>query len=198
MWMKISIRGEKTMKYVDESIKFNEFFVDKKARDINPDFADYKLNNYMAFRTMAEIIINNGNIDSPTFNKDLRDFIRDGFPGENGDNVKTLSKKVEQFARAWKEIKKHSAFKASITAMATGFFSSWDEYQEAIKQYRTREDFPTYLDINNYLNKILDDNGNFVEPSAEDQKKYLELATNWRMDIENSYQLYRQSKEEQS
>lgn len=184
------------MELVDKKIKTNEYFIDKKPSDRNPDFADYKLNNYQAFRAMAEIIANDGNINSPNFHPTLKKYLETEFPGEDGKNAKTLSRKVNEFVKQWPNIKKHAAFKASITSMATSFFSFWDEYPEAIKQYRTREDFPTYMDVNQYLNMILDASGKFVEPTVEDQRKFTELATNWRMDVENQYGLYKQGESE--
>lgn len=166
----------------------NRFFNDKTGT--NPDFRKTKVNNSQAFRAMFEIIIHDGKIDDPNFDPDLREMIQRGMFYKTVKNGDVLAKKLQQFLDAWEDIKQDAKLRAGVSSMISGFHTSWPEYVDAIPLYCDVETFPIYFDVAEYLNNLLDDDGNINPDAKKTQAEYTDLAVDWRAELNQQYQAY--------
>lgn len=171
--------------------------------DINPGSRRYKSNNIQAFRAMYEISKNHGDIYADSFDEDIRDLLEEEntFCYKKGENSQSLSKNLKRLIKVWPSIEKDPRLCAKVAGMLGAFHTAWDEYADAIDIYGDNEQYPVYMDVNDYLNVLLskiDDNGKIDSDLYKIQDKYSSLATDWRAEINAQYQNYLEVKKKSS
>lgn len=173
----------------------NRYF--DKTTGINPDIRLYKENNIRALRIMYEISVVDGNIDAPSFNQPSKALLaEDEFGYTEAENSKSLAKKLNQFVKVWPDIKKDARLRAKVSGMLASFHTSWPEYVKAMKVYSDNEQYPVFMDVNDYLTSIIDDNGKLKKDALKISNDYFSLASDWRAEINAEHEAYLERKNE--
>lgn len=146
---------------------------------------EYKLNNYQAFRAMFDIIKNRGKLP---LDQTLYKYVTEGFPA-NAPNAKVLAEKLRRFSAAWQaapQDRKEDVEKIVRGAFFDGFWlkdENVNHYADAMRLYRingsTNVHFPTYFNVDKYLDAILGTGTTLKKLPDADNRDYYQLAEDW-------------------
>lgn len=175
----------------------------------NPDFQDYKNNNVSAFRALQEIIDWDGNLDDEkkyaqlpenaraqtrSYHEAIKNFLKEGHWDHDTANSITIAKKLNEFIKVWPEIKDDPYLGSLIPSMVSSFHHSWASYSKAIPFYTTRNEVPVYMDVADYLTKLIDENGQLRNKTPQEKsdlktmhKDYIDLVADWKVAITEQY-----------
>ncbi len=176
-------------------IPTNKYF--ESTTGINPDFRQYKVNNYQALRVMLEIINFKGDINDPSFNPIVKKWLNNNkIAFEDAKNSHSLAFKLNKFAEHYEELQKNPIVRQHVSDTVNHIFEGWDtkDFNKAIALYSDRESCPLYINVDKYLDCIITENGNLVAPSrtqTEALAEYSALTMYMRSEIDAQYTEYK-------
>lgn len=173
----------------------NKFF--ESTTGINPDFREYKVNNYQALRAMIEIINFKGDINDPNFNPIVKKWLNNNqIAFADAKNSKSLAFKLNKFAEHYDDLQKNPIIRQHVSDTVNHIFEGWDtkDFTKAISLYSDRESCPLYINVDKYLSCIITERGDLVTPSKSQidaLSEYSALTMYMRSEIDAQYAEYK-------
>ena len=152
---------------------------------INPSARKYKENNIHAIRALYELADKHGDVEAKDFNLAVKALLAQEFFGHKiAANSYDLGKALHAFQKAWPKIEDNNPLLAAdIQTMLGGFYNGLDDFDRAKEAYCENAEYPVYFDVVEYLNSLVDENGNLKNNADTAQAEYSRLAIAWKAEI---------------